>query len=320
MHYLITGGAGFIGSHLVEHLLGSGHSVTVLDNFSTGCRSNLPNHEKLRVVADDLLTCAHSLPDGLAVTFDGIAHLAAIPSVQESWATPRRAHDANLTAMMSVLELRKRLKIPRLVLASSAAVYGNPVSLPIAEIHPTEPMSPYGLQKLASERYGYLFAAKERFSFAALRLFNVYGPRQRGDSPYSGAISKFICAMQNQQAIEIFGDGSQTRDFVYVKDAARAFEAALTTQAQGTAITCNVATGCAVSIRELFEGLREFFPDWKQEPHYVPTLEGDIRQSQADPSAARSILGFRSSYSLADGLAELVQAMSAPGVVSGSMA
>jgi UDP-glucose 4-epimerase len=319
MHYLITGGAGFVGSHLVEHLLGSGHSVTVLDNFSTGCRSNLPRSEKLRVVADDLLRCVQSLPDGLAVTFDGVAHLAAIPSVQESWATPRRAHDANLTSMISVLELRRRLKIPRLVFASSAAVYGNPVSLPIAEKHPTEPMSPYGLQKLASERYGSLFAANEGFSFVALRLFNVYGPRQRGDSPYSGAISKFLYAMQNQQAIEIFGDGSQTRDFVYVKDVARAFEAALTT-ALGAAVTCNVATGRAVSIRELTEVLREFFPHWKQELRHVPSLDGDIKQSQADPSAAKSILGFRSSYSLAGGLSELVEAVNAQSVVFRSTA
>jgi UDP-glucose 4-epimerase len=180
-------------------------------------------------------------------------------------------------------------------------------------------MSPYGLQKLASERYGSLFAANEGFSFVALRLFNVYGPRQRGDSPYSGAISKFLYAMQNQQAIEIFGDGSQTRDFVYVKDVARAFEAALTT-ALGAAVTCNVATGRAVSIRELTEVLREFFPHWKQELRHVPSLDGDIKQSQADPSAAKSILGFRSSYSLAGGLSELVEAVNAQSVVFRSTA
>ena len=303
-HYLITGGAGFIGSHLVELLLQEGHRVTVIDDFSTGKRENLPSQRELSVVAADLLSITR---DQLAGPFDAIVHLAALPSVNDSWTDVMAAHQLNLTATVRVLELASAMRILKIVYASSAAVYGNPQSTPIVEEHLTLPLSPYGLQKLASEQYGRVFAQNQTLSFVALRFFNVFGPRQVATSPYSGVISKFASAMRAGQPIKIHGDGQQTRDFVYVTDIARGIAQALEMAGLESYVVCNLGTGRAVSIRELAETMRAIFPHWKGSIQSAPAPPGDIVHSQASIAVAGRLLGFRPAYSLETGLARMMQ-------------
>src|ERR1041384_3282269 len=173
-HYLITGGAGFIGSHLVEWLLAAGHRLTVIDDFSTGRRENLPPHPQLAIVARDLLGLTREHLQG---PFDAGAQLAALPSVSDSWTQLAKAHAINLTGTVRVIELAQQLKIPRLVFASSAAVYGDTDVVPIEETQPLPPASSYSLKKKASEEYGRLLAGRD-FFFVTLRFFNVFGPRQ----------------------------------------------------------------------------------------------------------------------------------------------
>ncbi len=219
MHVLVTGGAGFIGSHLVDALIARGDRVTVLDDFSTGSKSNLPISDRLTVLEFRL---GRTLPPELEGNgFDAVVHLAGLPSVSASWEKPMEAHDRNLSATLALLDALPRLGNPRFVFASSAAVYGLPVTLPIPESAPCAPLSPYGMQKRASEQYMELFARQLGFCGVALRFFNVYGPRQRPDSAYSGVISIFADAIKRGEPLTIYGDGSQTRDFVFVADVVR---------------------------------------------------------------------------------------------------
>ncbi|MFM6255915.1 MAG: NAD-dependent epimerase/dehydratase family protein, partial [Dolichospermum sp.] len=206
MQFLITGGAGFIGSHLTDKLLLDGHHVVVIDNLSTGNRRNLPNHPRLRFIEKNILDCK---PADFSEKFDAIAHLAATASVPSSWLYPLDTHENNLSATVWVIELCQKLNIPRLVYTSSAAIYGEQTELPITENHLPNPIAPYGWQKLFSEKYAYLFSQRFGFSFIGLRLFNVFGPRQIPDSSYSGIISIFVNAMQQNQSITIYGDGKQ---------------------------------------------------------------------------------------------------------------
>ncbi len=300
MHFIVTGGAGFIGSHVTEQLLSEGHRVTVIDNLSTGSLQNLPTHPRLKILQRDVLTCQ---PEDFPDQIDGIAHLAATPSVMESWLRPLTVHDNNLSAMIAVLQLCKALNIPRLVFASSAAVYGTQTHLPISEAQETCPISPYGLQKLVSEQYASLFAQQLCFSFVALRMFNVFGPRQVPNSQYSGVISIFVKAMQSGLPITIYGDGTQTRDFIYVKDVAIAFAKALTTPlASGSCSICNLGTGKPTSILQLVNILKACFPEWKSETRFASHRPGDIQHSQADISKISSLLSFSPQRSVQDGL------------------
>jgi UDP-glucose 4-epimerase len=308
MHFIVTGAAGFIGSHVTEQLLLEGHTVTAVDNLSTGRLENLPEHPRLELLEKDIQTCQ---PEDFSSRIDGIAHLAATPSVMESWWKPLETHHNNLSAMVAVIQLGQALGVPRLVFASSAAVYGGQTALPISEEKETAPISPYGLQKLVSEQYARLFAQQLRFSFVALRLFNVFGPRQLPNSPYSGVISIFEEAMQQNRPITIYGDGTQTRDFIYVKDVAVAFTKALTTQmAEGSSLTCNVGTGNSISLSQLVEILTDCFPDWKLEIRFAPSRAGDIQHSQADISRASSRLDFRPRWSVSAGMQRFVESHS----------
>lgn len=307
MHFIVTGGAGFIGSHVTEQLLSEGHSVTVVDNLTTGRLQNLPNHPHLKLLQKDILTCQ---PEDFPEQIDGIAHLAATPSVTESWLHPLDAHHNNLSAIVAVIELCQALKIPRLVLTSSAAVYGGQVSLPISEEQATCPISPYGLQKLVCEQYASLFAKQMGFSFVALRLFNVFGPRQLPNSQYSGVISIFTTAMQQGLPINIYGDGTQTRDFIYVKDVADAFTKALTLPTGSSLyLSCNIGTGKSTSLNQLIEILKGYFPEWKSEIRFLPPRSGDIQHSQANVSLAASLLGFIPDYSVQIGMGSLVKSL-----------
>lgn len=300
MHFIVTGGAGFIGSHLTEKLLSDGHQVTVVDNLISGSLHNLPDHPQLKFLHKNVLDCR---PDDFERPIDGIAHLAAIPSVTESWLKPLETHHNNLSAMVVVLQLCQALEIPRLVFASSAAVYGNSLHVPTSEDLPTQPISPYGLQKLVSEQNADLFAKQFNLSFVALRLFNVFGPRQVATSPYSGVISIFTNAMQRGLPINIYGDGKQTRDFIFVKDIAAAFTQALTAPLPtGVSFSCNLGTGQAISLLDLVDILKTSFPDWKADIKFVESRPGDIRHSRSDISKIRSVLNFTPEYSVESGL------------------
>lgn len=307
MHFIVTGGAGFIGSHLTEELLIEGHSVTVVDNFTTGRLKNLPEHPRLKLWSKNILNCQ---PEDFTQPIDGIAHLAATPSVIQSWNQPLESHHNNLSAIIAVLFLCKALNIPRLVFASSAAVYGNKAQLPISEEQQTYPISPYGLQKLVSEQYANLFAKQLGLSFIALRLFNVFGPRQDPNSPYTGVISIFTRAMQKGLPITIYGDGTQTRDFIFVKDVASAFTKALTAPLPiGSCLTCNVGTGQETSMLELVNILKTRFSQWNSEINFMNARHGDIQDSQADILKAFSLLDFKPQWSIASGIRLLVESL-----------
>lgn len=307
MHYIVTGGAGFIGSHLTEYLLSEGHFVTVVDDLTSGKRENLPTHPHLRLLEKDILMCQ---PWDFPETIEGLVHLAATPSVVSSWEHPLHAHQNNLSTMLVVIQLCKALGIPRLVYASSAAVYGNPVQLPISESHSTTPISPYGLQKLVSEQYLHLFAEQVGFSAVILRLFNVFGARQVASSPYSGVISIFADAMAQGRSLTLFGDGSQTRDFVYVKDVAMALAQGLMASMPETSVlTCNIGTGKAVSLLELIDLLRRYFPDWKADIQFQEARTGDIQHSLPTICCAADHLGFMPQWSTARALEAFVDSI-----------
>ncbi len=305
MHFIVTGGAGFIGSHVTEQLLSESHRVTVIDNLATGSLENLPEHPNLTLLQKNVLTCQ---PKDFTAPIDGIAHLAATPSVTESWLQPVKAHHNNLSATLAVIQLCLALNIPRLVFASSAAVYGEQIQLPISEEQPTHPISPYGLQKLVSEQYANLFAGRLGLSSIFLRLFNVFGPRQVPNSPYSGVISIFVASMQQGLPITIYGDGTQTRDFIFVKDVAIALTKALTASlAPGSCLTCNIGTGQTTSLLQLVNILKTCFPQWNSEVNFTSSRPGDIKHSQSDISKASSLLGFTPQWPVESGIRLLVE-------------
>jgi UDP-glucose 4-epimerase len=313
MHFIVTGGAGFIGSHLIEALLAEDHQLTVIDNLSTGKPQNLSNHPNLRFLKADILTgLSADLPRQLSDhRYNGLVHLAATPSVEQSWLSPLVAHDNNLSTTLAVIQLCHQLTIPRLVFASSAAVYGNPQQISISEATPTTPISPYGLHKLASEQYIALFSQQFGLSSVNLRMFNVFGPRQAPDSPYSGAISIFTSAMLATRPLTLYGDGSQTRDFVYVKDVAIAFKKALTLPlSPGSSLTCNIGTGQAISLLGLIDTLKTCLPHWKAGLTLKPPRSGDIQHSQADIGLATAKLDFTPQWSLEKGLRSLINDLS----------
>jgi UDP-glucose 4-epimerase len=304
MHIFITRGAGFIGSHIVESLLISGHRVTILDKLSSGLHGNLPNHSCITFIKKDLLShAATQWPRNL----DAVVHLAALPSDAESWIELRRVHEINLSGTVHVLEGARHNQVPRFVFASSAAVYGDATSLPLHEDARTEPLSPYGLQKLAGEQYGRMIARESGLKFIALRFFNVYGTRQSASSPYSGVISRFIQAMSSGRVITVRGDGSQTRDFVYVKDVAHAVAAALhfPSRASNT-LTCNIGSGTATSILELARILQQLKSNSRSPIEFGPLLPGEVLASRADIGKAADELSFAPRWTLGRGLADML--------------
>ncbi len=219
-----------------------------------------------------------------------------------------QAHESNLSLTLHAVTLASELRIKRIVFASSAAVYGKATEVPTKETSQTNPSSPYGLQKLTSERYGQLFAGALGLSFVGLRFFNVFGPRQSPSSPYSGVISKFLAAMQKGLSVNMTGDGEQTRDFIYVKDVAAALQAAVTKIPNDVPwLVLNIGTGVPTSILKLHREMTRFFPEVDTVPTLLPLVAGDIRHSTACTAAAAEVLGFFPRYSLEDGLAELVR-------------
>ena len=303
--YLVTGGAGFIGSHIVDALVQAGQTVRVVDNLSTGHRENLVQHSPgvVEFVEADL---AESGVAAEAVAgIEHVLHIAAIPSVPRSVEDPITTHRANVDATLLLLEAARAAQVARLVFASSSSVYGNSPTLPKDEKMPTNPLSPYALQKLIGEQYVRLFHGLYGLDTVALRFFNVFGPRQDPSSPYSGVISLFTAALSERRRPTIHGDGRQTRDFTYVSDVAAGVIAASTAPgASGKVI--NLAPGGRVSLNSLFSVLRDVIGA-DVEPIHGPTRKGDVRDSQADNTLARELLGFDPQVTVEDGLRRTVE-------------
>jgi UDP-glucose 4-epimerase len=295
---LVTGGAGFIGSHLVEALLAKKHDVTVLDNLSSGRLSNLSAvKDKINFIKGDIcdVNSVKKACEGKDVVF----HLAAIASVPYSVQHPLEAHEVNITGTLKVLIAARDAKVKRFVFSSSAAVYGDEPSLPKTENSPLRPMTPYALSKLAGEQYALIFHKIYGMETVALRYFNVFGPRQDPSSPYSGVITKFVTALKSGKQPLIFGDGMQTRDFVFVSDVVQANLKAMTARAAGKVF--NIATGVQVSIKEMLVHLNEIL-NVKIAPRFEPAQKGDILHSVADISEAKKVLHFSPDVPFHEGL------------------
>jgi nucleoside-diphosphate-sugar epimerase len=307
---LVTGGAGFVGGHLVEGLLGAGWSVRVIDDLSTGREANLCG-VRGRV---DLRRADIRDPSSLADAMAGVEvvfHQAALPSVPLSVAEPLRTHAVNSGGTLQVLECARRAGVRRVVYAASSSAYGDAPELPKREDMPARPRSPYALQKYSGEVYCALYAELYGLETVALRYFNVFGPRQNPDSPYAAVIPRFLRAASEGRAACIDGDGGQTRDFTYVADAVRAnLLAADAPRASGSVV--NVAAGRRTSILALWRAVCEILGR-EIEPRHGPARAGDVRDSLADLERARALLGYEPAVPLREGLEETARSLAQPG-------
>lgn len=300
MKFIVTGGAGFIGSHLVEALLAQDHQVKVFDNFSTGKRENLAPmiSPALEIIEGDIAD--DQLLQAACGDVDVIFHLAAVVSVQLSIEKPAECSRTNALGTVNVFEAARKAHVGRVVYASSAAVYGDNANLPLSEMETPAPLSPYGLDKWYGENIGRLYAQLHGFSSSGMRFFNVYGPRQDPKSPYSGVISIFLEAARQEKELTIFGDGEQSRDFIYVKDIVTAMLLAMQ-RTNSSAEIFNVASGTETTLNELVETMNSSLGK-KLRKKFLAARSGDIVKSAADISRVRNILGFRAQHSLGEGL------------------
>jgi nucleoside-diphosphate-sugar epimerase len=301
-NYLVTGGAGFIGSHLVEELVHRGERVRVVDNLITGKRQNIAHLSPVEFIEGDLadLEIARRAVNGV----DYVLHQAAIPSVPRSVQDPITSNRANIDASLNVLVAARDAGVKRVVYAGSSSAYGNTPTLPKVETMAPAPLSPYALQKLVAEQYCQMFTNLYGLETVTTRYFNVFGPRQDPSSPYSGVISLFISALCDGRQPTIYGDGEQTRDFTYVANVVDGVLRACTASgASGEVI--NVATGGRISLNTLFRNVRQLVGT-QGEPVYASPRAGDVKDSQADISKARRILGYEPRVSFEEGLAKTV--------------
>jgi nucleoside-diphosphate-sugar epimerase len=296
--YLVTGGAGFIGSHMAEELIRRGQRVRVVDSLITGKRRNLEHLSGVEFIEGDLAEPRVAELAVKGITY--VLHQAAIPSVPRSVKDPITSNTANITATLSLLVAARDAGVTRLVYAGSSSAYGDTPTLPKHEGMPTNPLSPYALQKLVGEQYCGLFTRLYGFETVTIRYFNVFGPRQDPGSPYSGVISLFATALLEGRQPTIYGDGEQTRDFTYVANvvdgALRACEAP---KASGEVI--NVAVGGRISLNELLRVMNTVTGTNLQAIH-KEARAGDVRDSQADISKAKTLLGYTPIVSFEEGL------------------
>lgn len=285
---MVSGGAGFIGSHLVEVLLDKGHEVTVLDDLSTGKRENLPEHERLNVVVGDVADV--DILASCVFEKDVIVHLAAVASVQRSVEDPIGVHRTNMMGTLTLLEAARVAEVERFIYASSAAVYGDVVELPVAETIPPQPLTPYAIDKLAGEQYLRHYHRQGTVAGTAFRFFNVYGPRQDPSSPYSGVVSVFADRVSAGRPVNIFGDGQQTRDFVFVRDLVRVLAKSIHWDREKTLPIINVGQGQELSLLEMLDAI-ETVAGRKVERRFADPRDGDIRHSRADISMLRERMG-----------------------------
>ena len=300
---LVTGGAGFIGSHLVEALVAAKHEVTVFDNLSSGKMQNLAAvKDKITFIKGDISD--ESALKKACAKQACVFHLAAIASVPYSIEHPLETHEVNTTGTLKVLLVARDAKVKRVIYSSSAAVYGDEPSLPKTELSPLRPQTPYALTKLAAEQYTVMFSQLYDMETVALRYFNVYGPRQDPTSQYSGVITKFLTSLKNGQQPTIYGDGMQTRDFISVFDVVQANMKAMTAKASGRVF--NIATGVQVSIKEMLAHMNEILGT-KISPKFAPEVPGSIIHSVADISEAKKVLHFVPEVTFHEGLEQTVK-------------
>jgi UDP-glucose 4-epimerase len=302
---LVTGGLGFIGSHLVEALVKKGHRVRVLDNLSTGKRENLAGilSKSLEVQVGDVADA--KTVESAVQGCDYVFHEAAIASVPKSVYDPIGTGRVNYGGTLNVLEAARKSEVQRVIFASSAAVYGDDIRLPKTESMPADPITPYGVDKRCSELIGHCYARTFGLEFVSLRYFNVFGSRQDPSSPYSGVISIFCDCFRQGLAPTIYGDGYQTRDFIHVSDVVRANLLALE-HPDVSGKTLNVGRGTAISLLDISSLLSDITGQ-KLQPIHKQSRPGDIRHSLADISALKS-LGWSPKTNIKDGLLELLQA------------
>jgi UDP-N-acetylglucosamine/UDP-N-acetyl-alpha-D-glucosaminouronate 4-epimerase len=295
--YLVTGGAGFIGSHLAEELIRRGARVRVVDNLSTGHRRNLSHLTDVEFMAGDLADPRVARQAVAHVEY--VLHEAAIPSVPRSINDPIESNRSNIDATLNLLVAARDAGVTRVVYAGSSSAYGNTPTLPKREDMTPAPLSPYALQKLVGEQYATMFSELYGLSTVTTRYFNVFGPRQDPSSPYSGVISLFIAALLDGRAPTILGDGEQTRDFTYVTNVVDGVLRAC--HAPAATGVFNIAVGLRISLNELFRTLRDIIGS-NIEATYGPPRPGDVRDSLADLTRAKTVLEYAPTVSLVDGL------------------
>lgn len=302
---LITGGAGFIGSHTTDLLLSQGVAVRILDNLSSGKLSNLPDHHPLLEFIEGDITDS----DAVSNAMKGVSHcinLAAQVSVVASLENPEFSAMQNIIGFVNVLVAAQRNEIEKIVYASSAAIYGEPTEIPLSEGASKCQLSPYGLEKQVNEEYADMYQRIYGLKSLGQRYFNVFGPRQDPKSPYAGVIALFVDKISMGEPLTVFGDGFQTRDFVYVGDVARANVAALTSDATGA---CNIATGQQTTLLDLINVLSDITGNHCEVSHVEPR-EGDIQHSLANPVKMNSQLGMKAETNIRQGLINLIESSS----------
>ena len=311
MKYLVTGGAGFIGSHIVQTLLEQGASVRVFDNFNTGKRENLEgltrqfNGNRFEVLEGDIRDA--SLVEEAVRGVEVIFHQAAFVSVPQSMQEPQTCFDVNIKGTSLLFDTARKAGVRRAVVASSAAIYGNSEAFPLVEETPPQPMSPYAVSKRVKEMYAELFTDSFGLEVVALRYFNVYGPRQRPDSMYAAAVPIFARRLLDGKPVTVFGDGGQTRDLINVRDVVRAnLIASEHWYAAGKIF--NICTGVETRILDLLDVMYELLPNAPSHEFAEPR-PGDIYRSVGSPQKAADVIGFRAQVSLVDGLKEVIDAM-----------
>ncbi len=305
-NYLITGGAGFIGSHIAEELVAGNHSVRIFDNLSSGHLRNLDHLKgKISFIEGDVRD--HAAVEEAMRGIEFCFHEAALVSVFESVEKPFENHEINMTGTLNVLNAAKKSSVTRVVFASSAAIYGNDPELPKREEMRPQPASPYAAGKITGEYYLSIFAQLYGVQTVALRYFNVFGPRQDPHSMYSGVISKFTADIAAGHPPSVFGDGQQTRDFVFVKDVVQANIKAMHSPDAGHGEAFNVATGQTASLLDLLHTIGDL-TNKNIIPHFKEARRGDIRHSSADIARARRVLGYEPRFTLKSGLEILLRA------------
>lgn len=300
MRYLVTGGAGFIGSHLVEHLQGRGEDVTIFDDFSTGKRENVRPFEDSITIIEGSVTDPHACAraaEGVHYVF----HLAAMGSVPLSIDDPKRNHLVNATGTLNMLEAARSAGVRRLVLAASTSAYGDIKELPHSEQMAPRPLSPYAVTKIAGEDYCRAYWGSYGFQAISLRFFNVFGPRQDPTSHYAAVIPLFIRAALEGRAPRIFGDGEQSRDFVYVTDVVQANMKAMHAEDEAVGEIFNVGQGRETTVNELWETICSLAGS-QREAEYVESRAGEVRRSRASIERARAILGYEPGVDVEMGL------------------